>query len=80
METCICTKKEFALKETGFVTANGWGGGERGEGGGHFGPFCPFTLLKNQKINNLNKGGKKPGDIAILHRCTKTHDHMLYCS
>ena len=54
--------------------------GGRGEGGGHFGPFCPFTLLKNQKINNLNKGGKKPGDIAILHRCTKTHDHMLYCS
>ena len=75
METCICTKKEFALKETGFVTANGWGGGGRGEGIlGH------FALLKNQKINNLNKGGKKPGDIAILHRCTKTHDHMLYCS
>ena len=21
-----------------------------------------------------------PGDIIILHKCTKTHDHMLLCS
>ena len=21
-----------------------------------------------------------PGDIIILHKCTKNHDHMLYCS
>ena len=37
--------------------------------------FCPFTLLtwpKNWK--------KKPGDIIILHKCTKNHDYMLYCS
>ena len=23
---------------------------------------------------------KTPGDIIILHKCTKIHDHMLYCS
>ena len=23
---------------------------------------------------------KTPGDIIILHKCTKNHDHMLYCS
>ena len=23
---------------------------------------------------------KTPGDITILHNCTKNHDHMLYCS
>ena len=21
-----------------------------------------------------------PGDIILLHKCTKNHDHMLYCS
>ena len=21
-----------------------------------------------------------PGDVSILHKCTKNHDHMLYCS
>ena len=23
---------------------------------------------------------KTPGDIIILHKCTKNYDHMLYCS
>ena len=23
---------------------------------------------------------KTPGDIVILHKCTKNHAHMLYCS
>ena len=23
---------------------------------------------------------KTPGDIVILHKCTKNQDHMLYCS
>ena len=23
---------------------------------------------------------KTPGDIIDLHKCTKNHDHMLYCS
>ena len=34
--------------------------------------FCPFTPLTPKK--------KTPGDIIILHKCTKYHDHMLYCS
>ena len=32
---------------------------------GHFLPFYPT---------------KMPGDIIILHKCTRNHDHMLYCS
>ena len=39
--------------------------------------FCPFTTLTTRKIKMKNK--TKPGDI-ILHKCTKNHDHMLYCS
>ena len=41
--------------------------------------FCcyPPNSLKNQ---NFKKMKKKPGDIIILHKCTKNHDHMLYCS
>ena len=42
----------------------------------HFGLF--FALLpKNQ---NFKKMKKTPGDIMILHMCTKNHDHILYCS
>ena len=37
----------------------------------HFLPFYPHNNLKNEKM---------PGDIIILHKCTKNHDHMLYCS
>ena len=40
---------------------------------GHFLPFYP-TNPKNQNFE------KMPGDIIILHKCTKNHDHMLYCS
>ena len=44
----------------------------------HFGLFfCPFTSLTDQIIK-IKK--KTPGDIVILHKCTKSHDHMLYCS
>ena len=35
--------------------------------------FCPFTPITAQKMK------KTPRDI-ILHKCTKTHNHMLYCS
>ena len=42
-----------------------------------FCPFCPPNSLKNQ---NLIKKKKTPGDIIILHKCTKNRDHMLYCS
>ena len=35
-----------------------------------------FNALKNENI----KHEKIPGDIIILHKCTKNHDHMLYYS
>ena len=41
--------------------------------------FCPFTPKTAQKIKIL-KMKYLPGDIIILHKCTKNHDHMLYCS
>ena len=45
--------------------------------------FCPFTSpppLNSPKKKHLKKMKKTPGDIIILHNCTKNHDHMLYCS
>ena len=39
-------------------------------------PFYPPNL-KNQNFEKLKK---VPGDIIILHKCTKNHDHKLYCS
>ena len=50
----------------------------------HFGPY--FALLppynpENQNFEKLKKKTKKkPGDIIILHKYTKNHDHMLYFS
>ena len=48
----------------------------------HFGLFLPFyspNSLKNQnEKKNEKKKKKAPGDIIILHKCTKSHDHMLY--
>ena len=43
---------------------------------GHILPFYPPNSLKNENIKKM----KTPGDIIILHKCTKTHDHMLYSS
>ena len=47
----------------------------------HFGPFF-FSLLppNNLKNQNFEKMEKKPGDITILHQCTKNPDHRLHCS
>ena len=42
-----------------------------------FNCFWPFTPPTTQKIKILKKW-KKPGDIIILHRCTKNNDHMMY--
>ena len=40
-----------------------------------------FTPLTVRKIKISKKKMKKiPGDIIILHKYTKNHDHMLYCS
>ena len=44
------------------------------------GYFCPFTPLTTPKNQNLNKIKKTHGDITMLHRWTKIHDHMLYGS
>ena len=45
---------------------------------GHFRrPFTPLTAQKNQDFTKMKKN---PGDIIILHKWTKNHDHMLYCS
>ena len=41
--------------------------------------FCPFSPLTTQKIKNLKKWKKKPGDI-ILHKCAKNDNHMMYGS
>ena len=37
--------------------------------------FCSFILLIAWKISLKNEKEKKPGDITILHKCTKNHDH-----
>ena len=42
--------------------------------------FLPFYPPKNLKNQNFEKMNTKPADITILHKCTKNHDHMLYCS
>ena len=45
----------------------------------HFGLF--FALLTPwQPKNSKLKKTKKLRYIIILHKCTKNHDHMLYCS
>ena len=42
--------------------------------------FLPFYPVTAQKIKTLKKWKRKPQDIIILHKCTKNHGHMLYCS
>ena len=45
--------------------------------------FVPFYLLpfsKDPKNQNFEKTKNASGDIIILHKCTKKHDHMLHCS
>ena len=42
--------------------------------------FCPFTPLTAWNMKTEKKTEKKtPGDI-ILYKCTRNHDHRLYCS
>ena len=45
-----------------------------------WGYFLPFYSPNSLKNENFKKMKKNPEDIIILHRCTKNHDHMLYCS
>ena len=42
--------------------------------------FYPFTPLNCPKNENFTKMKKTPGDVIILHKCTKNRDHMEYCS
>ena len=44
---------------------------------GNFLPFYPQTA---QKMKISKKMKKTPGDIIILHKCTKNYDYMPYCS
>ena len=42
--------------------------------------FLPIYLLTVQKIKIKKMIKiKTPGDIIILHKRTKNHDHLLYC-
>ena len=43
----------------------------------HFLTFYPINNPKNQNFENMKK---KPGDMIILHMCTKIYDHMMYSS
>ena len=40
--------------------------------------FClyPPNSLKKE---NFRKMKKTPGDVIILHKCTKNYDHLVYC-
>ena len=44
--------------------------------------FCPFISLTTWKIKILKKWKKdlEISYITILQKCTKNHNHMLYCS
>ena len=47
--------------------------------------FCHFVIVRfyptnNLKNENFEKINTTPGDIIILHKRTKNHDHMLHYS
>ena len=44
-----------------------------------FSHFLPYNPTNNPKKQILKKWKKASGDIIILHKWTKNHDHMLYC-
>ena len=46
----------------------------------YFGLFLPFYPLTAPKIKNFKKMRKRPGDLIILHKCTKNYDYRVYCS
>ena len=46
----------------------------------HLANFLLFYPPNSPKNENFKKKEKKPGAIIILHKCTKSHDYMLYCS
>ena len=46
----------------------------------HFGLFFALLPPNSQKNQNFEKVKKAPGDIIILHICTKNYDQMMYGS
>ena len=46
----------------------------------HFGSFFSLLLPNNPKNQNFEKLKKKSEYIIISHKCTRNHNHMLYCS
>ena len=46
----------------------------------HFGQFFALLPPQQPKKWKLQINEKLPGDIIISHKCTKNHDHILYCS
>ena len=54
----------------------------------HFGQFSallppstpPPLTAQEMKLSQKWKKKKTSGGIIIYHKCTKNHDHMLYCS
>ena len=42
--------------------------------------FLPFNSHNSPKKWKFQKNENMPGDIIILKKCTKNHDHMPYCS
>ena len=46
----------------------------------YFGLFFALLSLNSPKTEKFKKMNKTSGDIIILHKCTKNHDLMLYCS
>ena len=43
----------------------------------HFGLFFALSPPKNPKNQNFEKEKKMPGNIIILHMCTKNYDQMM---
>ena len=46
----------------------------------HFGLFFALLPPNSPKNQNFEKMKKTPGDIIILHMCTKNYDQMMYGS
>ena len=46
----------------------------------HFGPFFALLSPNSPKNQNSEKMKKTPGDIIILHMCTRNYDQMMYSS
>ena len=46
----------------------------------HFRPFFQLSPPNSPKNQNFEKMKKTHGDIIILHKRTKNHNYILYCS